>query len=169
MTNHKPQADSSDYAIWQRLLLVPFRLSFVDNPSEVFERPRDPGLLEKSKQEASGILAWHVRGFQAYQERGLDAPASVLSATDDYRDEVDDVARFLSECCVTGEDSHKLLTPLYKAYEEWCGSEGFRSRGRNKFAAKLEELGFTGGRTGAGKRHTGLTLDGVVLFSSRHK
>lgn len=71
LTNHKPKADPSDYALWQRVHLIPFTLSFVDNPTGPNERRRDPYLAERLRAEASGILAWLVRGCLAWQRDGL--------------------------------------------------------------------------------------------------
>jgi len=84
MTNHKPGASSEDYALWERVLLIPFKLSFVDEPVKEFERKRDPQLLSKLKAEASGILAWLVRGFLSWQADGLNPPESVKIATNEY-------------------------------------------------------------------------------------
>ena len=44
LTNHKPHAPASDFAFWERLLLVDFPLSFVDRkPQNENERPMDKG------------------------------------------------------------------------------------------------------------------------------
>jgi len=41
MTNHKPKANPDDFALWNRINLIPFELSFVDKPTEPHERKRD--------------------------------------------------------------------------------------------------------------------------------
>ncbi|HQN18497.1 MAG TPA: phage/plasmid primase, P4 family, partial [Syntrophobacteraceae bacterium] len=74
LTNHKPKADPTDYALWQRVHLIPFALSFVDEPHQANERKRDPYLIERLRAESSGILAWLVRGCLAWQREGLRPP-----------------------------------------------------------------------------------------------
>ncbi|MBU4317796.1 MAG: DNA primase [Proteobacteria bacterium] len=67
LTNSRPHAPAEDFAFWQRMILIPFGLSYVDyEPEKDNERRADPDLPEKLKQEASGILAWLVRGCLLY-------------------------------------------------------------------------------------------------------
>lgn len=58
LTNHRPEVPATEYALWQRMHLIPLNLSYVDEPEKDFERKRDPNLPEKLKAEASGIFAW---------------------------------------------------------------------------------------------------------------
>src|SRR5581483_2759319 len=62
LTNHKPHAPADDDALWSRVLLIPFELRFVDNPTAENEREADKRLKDRLKEEAPGILAWLVRG-----------------------------------------------------------------------------------------------------------
>jgi putative DNA primase/helicase len=97
ITNHRPKANPDDYALWGRLHIVPFDLSFVDNPDPANsqERQRDKELADKLKTEAPGILAWIVRGFDDWQKWGLDAPEKVKVATESYRQNEDTVGQFI--------------------------------------------------------------------------
>lgn len=122
-TNHKPVADPNDYALWQRLHLVPFNFSFVYEPSAPNERLRDPHLLDKLKEETQGILAWLVKGLIQYKESGLNPPDEVLQATSDYRKDEDNIAQFIEACCVRQPDAKILVGELYKAYQGWCDQE----------------------------------------------
>ena len=81
LTNSKPHAPSEDYALWKRLKLLPFAVSFVDDPREPNERKADKGLVDKLKGEAPGVLAWLVRGCLEWQRRELDPPEIVQAAT----------------------------------------------------------------------------------------
>ena len=53
--NHKPEITGTDEGIWRRLRLIPFGV-------EIPPERRDPELQSKLRAEASGILAWAVRG-----------------------------------------------------------------------------------------------------------
>src|SRR5690606_6458794 len=54
-TNFLPTIKSSDYALWERIHVVRFPISFVANPVRPHERKRDNQLREQLKAEASGI------------------------------------------------------------------------------------------------------------------
>lgn len=99
ITNHMPHLDINDYALWQRIHVFPFSLSFVPLPKEDFEREADPELKEKLKAEAPGILAWLVRGCLAAQKHGLKQPPTVVEAIKLYQRKEDTVGQFLEECC----------------------------------------------------------------------
>ncbi|HAR33864.1 MAG TPA: hypothetical protein DCR95_07190, partial [Desulfobacter sp.] len=49
MTNHKPHAQAGDYALWNRIRLIPFEVSFVNKPTKDFERQADKHLIKKLK------------------------------------------------------------------------------------------------------------------------
>lgn len=74
VTNHKPHANADDYALWKRLILIPFTQAFVDSPRAAHEHQRDAKLAETLRGEASGILAWLVRGCLEWQRDGLKPP-----------------------------------------------------------------------------------------------
>ena len=93
--NHKPVIRGTDLAIWRRIRLIPFTVTI---PAE----EQDRRLGRKLEAELSGILAWAVRGCQAWQREGLGMPAAVKAATEAYRAESDLLAAFLAEC--TAED-----------------------------------------------------------------
>ena len=139
LTNHRPQLSSTDRAIWERLHLVPFDLSFVDNPQEDYQRKRDPDLPEKLKNEASGILAWLVRGCLEWQKGGLQPPTKVLETTAQYKNDEDIVGQFLSACA--RESTHEIVraSVLYNTYKSWCENCGYRYFGIRKFGERMKE------------------------------
>ncbi|HEY1349614.1 MAG TPA: phage/plasmid primase, P4 family [Ktedonobacteraceae bacterium] len=85
LTNHKPHADAEDTAFWHRLCPVLFNLTFIEKPTQPNERKRDTSLLQALKNEASGVLAWLVRGCLAWQQQGLAIPECVLQARREYQ------------------------------------------------------------------------------------
>jgi len=120
LTNHKPHAPAEDFAFWQRMLLIPFNISYVDyEPERENERRADQALAEKLKAEASGILAWLVKGCLLWQKQGLDPPIKVKRATAEYQKDEDNVAAFIDVCCFVGEHASCGATPLYEKFEQW--------------------------------------------------
>ena len=112
-TNHKPTIRGTDYAIWRRIRLIPFTVT-------IPEAEQDAALLDKLTAELPGILAWAVRGCLDWQTNGLGAPSEVTSATQEYRDEMDVLGEFLTDCCVLAPTRTARAKDLYAAYQKWC-------------------------------------------------
>ena len=120
LTNHKPRADANDFALWERMFLIPFDISFVDrDPVKENERRADPDLSSKLEKEYSGILAWMIRGCLAWQKVGLAPPAIVKDAVDEYRREEDILGDFIQERCVIKEGYFVKSSDVYSAFKEW--------------------------------------------------
>ncbi len=139
LTNHKPGASAQDKALWSRIIVVPFRMRFVDDPQEENERKADPGLLEKLKAEASGILSWLVRGCLTWQREGLNPPASVKREVADYQKDEDVLGLFLGETCVFGADMIVQAQKLYEAYKAWAEPLGIRAMNMTMFGKRMKE------------------------------
>ena len=137
MTNHRPKANADDFALWQRINLIPFDLSFVDNPTEPHERKRDKHLADRLKKEAPGILAWLVRGFFEWKEQGLNPPAKVTEATAEYRETEDSIGQFIFERCVIKEAAMVKAGDLHQEYKSWCETMGFKPEWGNKFGERI--------------------------------
>jgi len=140
-TNHKPKADPNDFALWQRLHLIPFTMSFIDNPNPLKpdEKKQDHMLPEKLKAEASGILAWLVRGFLEWQEQGLNPPKIVQEATEEYQEGEDILGHFISDSCILGSGRQVKAGDLYQAYSQWCNENGHKSISGTKFGERMKE------------------------------
>jgi putative DNA primase/helicase len=120
LTNHKPNAPADDFAFWERMVLFPFNLSFVDRePATENERKADPKLPKKLEEELPGILAWMVRGCLFWQEMGLRAPTVVKEAVQEYQRDVDLIADFIDECCIVGPEYAVGSTAAYQVFERW--------------------------------------------------
>jgi len=157
LTNHKPGIPANDYAMWDRVHLVSFALSFVDEPEKLFERKRDPLLPEKLKQEASGILAWLVRGCLEWQRIGLNPPDSVKQATAQYREDEDILGLFVSECTAPDSSENVRAIKFYGAYKKWCEMFGHKHLGGKKFGERISEL-FPKESDAKGKYYKGIYL-----------
>jgi putative DNA primase/helicase len=137
LTNYRPEANPNDYALWQRIHLIPFELAFVSNPVMKNERKADTSLPEKLKAEASGILAWMVRGCLKYQENGLVVPDKVKAAVDEYRNAEDVIGQFIEDTCIIDERTETQAGKMYIAYCEWCQSNGYKPSRANEFVMNM--------------------------------
>lgn len=131
-TNHRPIVKGDDHAIWRRLLPVPFTRNFDQDLTVV----KDPDRAEKLAAEARGILAWCVRGALAYQKAGLQPPASVRKAREDYKSDMDLLAEWLDECCEVGPNQVETNARLWASWEAFA-----KARGELRFIASAKSLG----------------------------
>ena len=113
IANHRPAVDGSDFAMWRRIRLVPFDVT-------IPEEERNKNLVLELRAEWPGILAWLVEGALAWGRGGLGYPARVQEATDSYRADSDQIARFLRDCCIKAPRTEVGSADLYAAYTVWC-------------------------------------------------
>jgi len=156
VTNHKPNVDADDPAVWRRLLVCWFRLEFVDRePEKPNERLRDSGLKASLREEMPGILRWLVQGAQDFLAFGLAVPLAVISETKEYRDEHDIIGDWLAAHCEIdgraygGQDREEYLDfpgafteqseNLFKDYKDWCQDVGIKHPvSRTMFGNKMK-------------------------------
>lgn len=136
-TNHKPRIPNDDYALWNRIHLIPFALSFVNDPQEKFERKADKRLVEKLYAESESILKLLVDESQRYQREGLNPPIEVIEATAEYRDDEDILGGFISECLVLDPEKEILASELYHIYKMWCERSGHRPLSQTAFGRRM--------------------------------
>lgn len=142
-TNHKPQIRGTDYAIWRRIRLIPFNVT-------IPEDEQDKNLPGKLRAETPGILKWMLEGCLVWQKEGLGMPDEVKSATEGYRMEMDKLADFLDERCITAPHAKVKISDLYKTYLDWCEENGEKASNKRIFGEKIRERGFTNSRSGHG-------------------
>ncbi len=148
LTNSLPHAPAHDNAFWERIRVINFPFSFVTRaPAAKHERPADPKLLDKLKQESSGILAWLVRGCLDWQLNGMSTPEKVISESLKYRRSEDDLQDFVEQCCQLGdpEDSglREKAKTLYGRYKTWWADQSpSRPMSAKKFGDCMSRKGF---------------------------
>ena len=118
-TNYRPKVSGSDAALWNRLRLIPFKMSFVPEPREAHEKQADPELKDRLIRETAGILAWLVQGALDARQHGTKPPASVTKAALEYRMDESALLSFVKECCYTGEGYRAQAGPWYEAFSKW--------------------------------------------------
>jgi putative DNA primase/helicase len=157
ITNDMPHLDINDYALWQRIHVIPFLVSFVPSPEEEFERKADLELKEKLKIEAPGILAWLVKGCLAAQKRGLKPPPAVVEAIKRYQRKEDTLGLFIEECCKLGPNKRAGATELFDAYKSWCKENESFSLSQTNFGKQM------------GKKFTRKSSNGILYLGLRLK
>jgi putative DNA primase/helicase len=138
ITNHLPKVNGDDPAVWRRLRVVPFDVV-------ITEAERDVKLDEKLQLAADAVLAWAIAGWTDYRtDERLREPAAVLKATKQYRDESDDVGRFLDDAeWVLKQPTLKATgNQLLEAYKQWAVQDGADDVSLKAFGKILDDKGF---------------------------
>lgn len=135
MTNNKPAVREQSAAIWERVMLVPFNVSFRGR--------EDKEIPDKLRTEWPGIFRWLLAGCLEWQRHGLQPPRAVRVATEGYRDEQDALVPFLEACCVQDEDARVSRSAIWDAYSHWGQAHNERLLDRVSFYERLRTKGFT--------------------------
>jgi len=152
VTNHKPIIKGTDYAIWRRLLLMPFDVVFKGED-------RDPHLPEKLQDERAGILKWLIDGAVTYNREGLIIPHKVESATDDYQTDMDLIGRWTDDMCVVGPEFKCTVEELYFNYTLWAQHSGLHPVSKIMFGRKLSDRGYGTTVSNSIRFRTGISCD----------
>ena len=150
-TKHKLKIGGMDNAIWRRIRMVPFEVSFPENK-------QDRKLSKKLANELPGILAWMVEGTLKWRKEGLGTTPAVLEATEAYRHEMSAIKTFLGEMCFREENSMVKFLTLYNAYKSWCEENHERVMSARAFGMRLGETGMDKIRISKGYHWLGIGL-----------
>ncbi len=143
--NHKPAIRNVDEAMKRRLHLIPFTVTI---PPE----RRDGKLTEKLLAERDGILAWAVAGCLAWQREGLQPPACVVSATEEYFEAEDALGQWIEERCEQHPEAKVSTSDLYADWREWAERAGEYVGSIKRFVETLLSRGFERTRLHGGVR-----------------
>ena len=152
-TNRKPTIrDVDDKATFNRLHPIPFTVT-------IPKAQIDKQLPEKLLGEADGILAWAVEGARLWNIEGLAKPVEVEAAKDQWREDMDQLGKFIEEHCVVGDGFRTPAAALYSAYKQWAADGGDRSvLTATAFGMKLTDRGFGKVRSARGAAYVGIGL-----------
>lgn len=165
--NHEPVPPSGDPAFWDRTFLINHPVRFVkhDPDEDKLERLADQDIENKLEGMDEQILCWLVEGCLMWQANGkkLTPPASVLKATEDYREDADWIGQFLDACC-DRVDKDTGSTTLYLAFVVWyrenLNAKKNQTPTQRFFGQKLKALGeFPSTRKGDGIYYKGVALN----------
>lgn len=144
-TNHKPIIRDPTHAMWRRVRFIPFEV-------QIPKEQQDKRLFEKLKPEWPGILnSMVVEGALLWQHEGLEPPGRIKQATQDYREEMDILGMWITECCVVAPGASDLATELYKSYLRCVeGNKEKNPLSQTAFGISLTARGFERKKTSDG-------------------
>ncbi|WP_334123028.1 DNA primase family protein [Glutamicibacter sp.] len=140
LTNDLPKVDPTAQAVWARIRVVPFNISF--------EGREDPNLKQDLKLAAEAVISWAVAGLWGYQKEGLNAPAQVMASTENYRAENDDVKQFIADQCELVPNARVTRSELLHAYLAWARDNGGEQLTGRAFTPRIAKIqGITEGKS----------------------
>ncbi|MBU4600189.1 MAG: hypothetical protein KKA46_20465 [Proteobacteria bacterium] len=163
-TNYLPIIGTGSYAMWQRVHVVNFPLSFGREPKGKNERQADPYLDSRLAAEAPGILAWAIKGYYEYRNKGLKPPKAVRLSTKQYQREQDVVGQFVAACCDLKPGAQTAAKDVYEAYHGWAGENDAEPMSQAMFGSSIKRLeAIEAKRVSSGMVYKGLALRDAAL------
>ncbi|GAX85371.1 hypothetical protein CEUSTIGMA_g12789.t1 [Chlamydomonas eustigma] len=125
-TNTMPTIDQVIPSIMQRLICIPFPVTFRSlSPGEEWSatvQPRDNDLKSKLRDQKKAILKWLVQGavrWYATKDLRTNAPLAVREFTTSYLAEQDLVNVFIDEECVVDGGAKVSAVEFIKRFQDW--------------------------------------------------
>ena len=131
-TNHPLNFKGDDQAMVDRTVMVPFDYRVPDDK-------KNPNFVEELLlPEREGILAWMVEGAKKYlAQKCLPTCERITQATAEYVQDNNLPEIFLEDRIEKVTYPHRISTKqLYKAFIDWCDSEGHPTPGERSQAGK---------------------------------
>jgi putative DNA primase/helicase len=135
MGNHQPRVSAGGPSFWRRLRLIGFtnqvrKEDMIDNLTDL--------LIE---EEGPGILQWVVDGAANMLTNGLNEPKSVIEASQEYAEEEDSLARFVTEHLkLGGGDAVRVpQADVKRRYKQWCDEQAEKPMSGHMFTRELKK------------------------------
>lgn len=134
--------DTSD-GLTRRLVMVDFKVSFVDNPdpSDPYQRQKDINILDSLMQElnSGGIFNWCYEGYKLLRAVGY------FTETSDQAELIHEFKRSSNPVLLFWEEFDNFLTEYdyqqaYSDYTEWCSANGYRPESSMKFHREFRKI-----------------------------
>jgi len=135
--NHRLTIKSSDRGIWRRVLLNEWYYNFEQSP----HREDSTIVLKRFQNELSGILNWALTGLKNYEREGLKVSKSIIDTTEQYKDDADQLKRWLDEKCTVAPEILTTFGEIYTSYKNWVDeTDEYKAfKGKNTLISELLE------------------------------
>lgn len=135
-SNQLPDSNGDfSYGLLRRTDIYPFN-------NIIPEKKRDKHLIDKLKNELSGILNFVIDGYYFLLEQQEFTESELINeANKQYELQLNSLQYFLSEHIVEVSDSLKTTNQeLYEIYQKWCRKSGVRATTKNKLISYIRSL-----------------------------
>jgi len=150
-TNHEPDLQADDDAMWRRIVPVPCRARWTDSD-------RDRNLEDELRAELPGILNWLLRGVARYHKEGLGSCKAVDVCNEQMKLTADTVRAWLKVCCRKGDSSLLQAGTAYMSYQRHTRASKREPLSNKAFPKVMEAKGFARRKRKDGNYFEGLKL-----------
>ena len=152
-TNYLPVITDMTLFSSNRIFIIPFDRHF--EPCEQDNTLKS----EFAKAEVqSAILNWLIQGYILLEKEGLNPPKTVTKATEDFNNDCDKVKRFFEECLVGNPQAEVRTSKVYKAFREWCYSNGYHAESAQKLNEAIRKFAVIKKKRPAGTKEEKTTM-----------
>ena len=148
--NNKPNVNAQDGGTWRRLCVVNFTNKFVSNPTKPGEVQEDKSIQYKveSVEWAEAMISFIIHLFKEDKGafRKLVPPQKVLEYTNEYKNESDVLARFITEHIHPLDADALVETPskvttgeINRAFQLWKSNNRITTGSTTDLKKRLEE------------------------------
>lgn len=142
-TNSQLSSGDTSDGLTRRLVMVDFKVSFVDNPdpSDPYQRQKNINILDQLTDElnSGGIFNWCYEGYKLLNAVGY------FTETADQEQLIHDFKRSSNPVLQFWEEFENFPTEYdyqqaYSDYSEWCDSNGHRPEASLKFHREFQKI-----------------------------
>lgn len=131
-TNFEIQMNLTDKAMYARLVVVSFVLSFVMEPKDIYERQIDLDLESRLKKNKTGVLKWLVNAAVYYHaNKDQPIPECIKEEKEKYNKQVNTYLNFIDTIFERKENSIVTRVEILALYKSYCGESGLKFNSRN--------------------------------------
>ena len=143
-TNNQLSSGDTSEGLTRRLIMVDFKVSFVDNPNpnDPYQKPKNIDILNDLLVElqSGGIFNWAYEGYKLLRAVGY------FTETYDQTELIQDFKRSSNPILVFWEDKHYDFsdsfsnTEIYRDYQQWCVDNGEKPTTSNQFHREFKKV-----------------------------
>jgi putative DNA primase/helicase len=151
-TNNMPEVAANDYAMWRRIVPIPFKAKFDDATD-------DRNLDDKLREEASGILNWAIAGAKDFSTEGvLPECEAVTKHKAQLRRDADICGSWLKECTTPASKARLQASEAYSSYSKFAKKIGRDSMSMPAFKNRMSQEGYHNKKSKDCNVYVGLVL-----------
>lgn len=145
--NELPPINDKSDGIWRRMIAMPFNRQFS-------EAERDLDRSEQLMTELPGIFNWALAGaVRLFEQGGFTRCRVCEQCAGEHRQHSDSFLEFLDEMTERGSDKRVSTDDFYRAYVQYCETNGRKPKGNNEIGRQVARLaGVTKTRRASGDR-----------------
>jgi putative DNA primase/helicase len=142
-TNDQLSSGDTSEGLTRRLIMVHFKVSFVDNPdpNDPYQKPKDINILDSLSEEliSGGIFNWAYDGYKLLRAVGY------FTETHDQTELIQDFKRSSNPVLVFWEESDHRPSEydyqqVYSDYVAWCADNGYKPTTSLKFHSEYRRV-----------------------------